>query len=216
MDYIEDINNVEALKTLTNLNVHLVMTSIPNDPDQVPALMESFRKDPELIYNPYEINNDTLRDFHTAVATHNFKDTNAIAYITVDTRRLRTKEEIAGMVTSLSEYFNNTDGYIVRGVWCKHVNDEFVQYCKSIGVDITAEGYDPFLTDEMVNVSGVMSTSGDVGTKAYPSSLVDQLKKKMDTEGTYSVMDVLTGEPVYIKPVKKLVKDELTGTLMYI
>ena len=203
MEYIEDINNVEALKTLTNLNVHLVMASIPNDPDQVPALMESFRKDPELIYNPYEINNDTLRDFHTAVATHNFKDTNAIAYITVDTRRLRTKEEIANMVRSFSDYFNNTDGYIVRSVWCKHVSTEFVQYCKSVGVDITAEGYDPFLTDEMVNVSGVMSTSGDVGTKAYPSSLVDQLKKKMDTEGTYSVMDALTGELTYIKPAKK-------------
>lgn len=200
MEYVEDINNVEDLKALTNLNVHLVMTSNPNDPEQVPALMESFRKDPELIYNPYEINNTTLRDFHTAVAIHNFKDTNAIAYITVDSRRLRTNEEIAAMVNGTEE---NTDGNIVRSIWCKHVNDEFVQYCKSIGVDITAEGYDPFITDEMVTVSGMMTASGDVGTKTYPSSLVDQIKKKMDTEGTYSVMDALTGELVYIKPAKK-------------
>lgn len=251
MEYIEDINNVEDLKALTNLNVHLVMASDPNDPDQVPALMESFRKDPELIYNPYEINNSILRDFHTAVAIHNFKDTNAIAYITVHTRRLRTNEEIANMVHSFGEYFNNTDAYIVRSVWCKHVNDKFVQHCKLNGIDITAEGFDPFITDE-TDIDGIkpntldddvnhaqadyksndsdssvlnsfpyiheepVSTDAQVSSRthsdmtnavvspnmssAFSSPSINQLKEKMDHEGTYSVTDALSGNA--LKPRK--------------
>lgn len=225
MEYIEDINNVEDLKALTNLNVHLVMASDPNDPDQVPALMESFRKDPELIYNPYKINNTTLRDFYTAVAIHDFKNTNAIAYITVHTRRLRTNEEIAAMVHDIGE---TTDGNIVRSVWCKHVNDKIVRFCKINGIDLTAEGYDPFITDTAKTVDGkeIENIIGDAGQLPEtqrsnesdgkePASLVDQLKEKMDTEGTYRV-DVLTGTPVLVKPEKKLVKDELTGEQMYI
>ena len=249
MEYIEDINNVEELKALTNLNVHLVMASNPNDPDQVPALMESFRKDPELIYNPYEINNATLRDFYTAVANHNFKDTNAIAYITVHTRRLRTNEEIAAMVNGIGE---NTDGAVVRSVWCKHVNDKFVRFCKINGIDLTAEGYDPFITDTIKTVDGkeikgIISDAGQIPetqrsdesdgsvlngfayihkepestdaqvssrthsdmtnavvspnmTSAFSSPSIDQLKEKMDQEGTYSVTDALSGNA--LKPRK--------------
>ena len=249
MEYIEDINNVEDLKALTNLNVHLVMASNPNDPDQVPALMESFRKDPELIYNPYEINNATLRDFYTAVANHNFKDTNAIAYITVHTRRLRTNEEIAAMVNGIGE---NTDGAVVRSVWCKHVNDKFVRFCKINGIDLTAEGYDPFITDTIKTVDGkeikgIISDAGQLPetqrsdesdgsvlngfeyihkepestdaqvsgrthsdmtnavvspnmTDAFSSPSINQLKEKMDHEGTYSVTDALSGNA--LKPRK--------------
>lgn len=249
MEYIEDINNVEDLKALTNLNVHLVMASDPNDPDQVPALMESFRKDPELIYNPYEINNATLRDFYTAVANHNFKDTNAIAYITVHTRRLRTNEEIAAMVHGICE---NTDGAVVRSVWCKHVNDKFVRFCKINGIDLTAEGYDPFITDTIKTVDGkeikgIISDAGQIPetqrsdesdgsvlngfayihkepestdaqvsscthsdmtnavvspnmTDAFSSPSINQLKEKMDHEGTYSVTDALAGNA--LKPRK--------------
>lgn len=249
MEYIEDINNVEDLKALTNLNVHLVMASNPNDPDQVPALMESFRKDPELIYNPYEINNSTLRDFYTAVANHNFKDTNAIAYITVHTRRLRTNEEIAAMVHGIGE---NTDGAVVRSVWCKHVNDKFVRFCKINGIDLTAEGYDPFITDTIKTVDGkeikgIISDAGQLPetqrsdesdgsvlngfayihkepestdaqvsscthsdmtnavvspnmTDAFSSPSINQLKEKMDHEGTYSVTDALSGNA--LKPRK--------------
>lgn len=249
MEYIEDINNVEDLKALTNLNVHLVMASDPNDPDQVPALMESFRKDPELIYNPYEINNATLRDFYTAVANHNFKDTNAIAYITVHTRRLRTNEEIAAMVNGIGE---NTDSNIVRSVWCKHVNDKIVHLCKTNGIDLTAEGYDPFITDTIKTVDGkeIKNIIGDAGqlpetqrsdesdgsvlngfayihkepestdaqvsscthsdmtnavvspnmTDAFSSPSINQLKEKMDHEGTYSVTDALSGNA--LKPRK--------------
>ena len=249
MEYIEDINNVEDLKALTNLNVHLVMASDPNDPDQVPALMESFRKDPELIYNPYEINNTTLRDFYTAVANHNFKDTNAIAYITVHTRRLRTNEEIAAMVHGIGE---NTDGAVVRSVWCKHVNDKFVRFCKINGIDLTAEGYDPFITDTIKTVDGkeikgIISDAGQIPetqrsddsdvsalsgfayihkepestdaqvssctnsdmtnavvspnmTDAFSSPSINQLKEKMDHEGTYSVTDALSGNA--LKPRK--------------
>ena len=249
MEYIEDINNVEDLKALTNLNVHLVMASDPNDPDQVPALMESFRKDPELIYNPYEINNATLRDFYTAVANHNFKDTNAIAYITVHTRRLRTNEEIAAMVHGIGE---NTDGAVVRSVWCKHVNDKFVRFCKINGIDLTAEGYDPFITDTIKTVDGkeikgIISDAGQIPetqrsdesdgsvlngfayihkepestdaqvsscthsdmtnavvspnmTDAFSSPSINQLKEKMDHEGTYSVTDALSGNA--LKPRK--------------
>ena len=249
MEYIEDINNVEELKALTNLNVHLVMASNPNDPDQVPALMESFRKDPELIYNPYEINNATLRDFYTAVANHNFKDTNAIAYITVHTRRLRTNEEIAAMVHGIGE---NTDGAVVRSVWCKHVNDKFVRFCKINGIDLTAEGYDPFITDTIKTVDGkeikgIISDAGQLPetqrsdesdgsvlngfayihkepestdaqvsscthsdmtnavvspnmTDAFSSPSINQLKEKMDHEGTYSVTDALSGNA--LKPRK--------------
>ena len=249
MEYIEDINNVEDLKALTNLNVHLVMASNPNDPDQVPALMESFRKDPELIYNPYEINNATLRDFYTAVANHNFKDTNAIAYITVHTRRLRTNEEIAAMVHGIGE---NTDGAVVRSVWCKHVNDKFVRFCKINGIDLTAEGYDPFITDTIKTVDGkeikgIISDAGQIPetqrsdesdgsvlngfayihkepestdaqvsscthsdmtnavvspnmTDAFSSPSINQLKEKMDHEGTYSVTDALSGNA--LKPRK--------------
>ena len=249
MEYIEDINNVEDLKALTNLNVHLVMASNPNDPDQVPALMESFRKDPELIYNPYEINNATLRDFYTAVANHNFKDTNAIAYITVHTRRLRTNEEIAAMVHGIGE---NTDGAVVRSVWCKHVNDKFVRFCKINGIDLTAEGYDPFITDTIKTVDGkeikgIISDAGQIPetqrsdesdgsvlngfayihkepestdaqvsscthsdmtnavvspnmTDAFSSPSINQLKEKMDHEGTYSVADAVYGNA--LKPRK--------------
>lgn len=249
MEYIEDINNVEDLKALTNLNVHLVMASNPNDPDQVPALMESFRKDPELIYNPYEINNATLRDFYTAVANHNFKDTNAIAYITVHTRRLRTNEEIDAMVHGIGE---NTDGAVVRSVWCKHVNDKFVRFCKINGIDLTAEGYDPFITDTIKTVDGkeikgIISDAGQLPetqrsdesdgsvlngfayihkepestdaqvssrthsdmtnavvspnmTDAFSSPSINQLKEKMDHEGTYSVTDALAGNA--LKPRK--------------
>lgn len=249
MEYIEDINNVEELKALTNLNVHLVMASNPNDPDQVPALMESFRKDPELIYNPYEINNTTLRDFYTAVANHNFKDTNAIAYITVHTRRLRTNEEIAAMAHGIGE---NTDGAVVRSVWCKHVNDKFVRFCKINGIDLTAEGYDPFITDTIKTVDGkeikgIISDDGQIPetqrfddsdvsalsgfayihkepestdaqvsscthsdmtnavvspnmTDAFSSPSINQLKEKMDHEGTYSVTDALSGNA--LKPRK--------------
>ena len=251
LEFIEDVNNVENLKKLTNLNVHLVMASIPNDPGQVPVLMESFRNDPGLIYNPYEINNATLRDFYTAVANHNFKDTNAIAYITVHTRRLRTNEEIANMVHSFGEYFNNTDAYIVRSVWCKHVNDKFVQHCKLNGIDITAEGFDPFITDE-TDIDGIkpntldddvnhaqadyksndsdssvlnsfpyiheepISTDAQVSSRthsdmtnavvspnmssAFSSPSINQMKEKLDHEGTYSVTDALSGNA--LKPRK--------------
>lgn len=252
MEYIEDINNVEDLKALTNLNVHLVMASNPNDPDQVPALMESFRKDPELIYNPYEINNTTLRDFYTAVANHNFKDTNAIAYITVHTRRLRTNEEIAQMVRGIGDHVTTTDSFLFREVWCKHVSDKFVQYCKENGIDLTAEGYDPFITDTIKTVDGkeikgIISDAGQLTetqrsdesdgsvlngfayihkepestdaqvssrtysdmtnavvspnmTDAFSSPSINQLKEKMDHEGTYSVTDALSGNA--LKPRK--------------
>ena len=202
-----------------------------------------------MIYNPYDINNTTLRDFYTAVANHNFKDTNAIAYITVHTRRLRTNEEIAAMVHGIGE---NTDGAVVRSVWCKHVNDKFVRFCKINGIDLTAEGYDPFITDTIKTVDGkeikgIISDAGQIPetqrsddsdvsalsgfayihkepestdaqvsscthsdmtnavvspnmTDAFSSPSINQLKEKMDHEGTYSVADALSGNA--LKPKK--------------
>ena len=266
-EFIQDIENIDKLKDLLKLPVHIVANSIPNDPEQVPALMVSFQKDKDLIYNPYPINKDTFCDFFMTVSKHDFKDTNAIAYITVNTRRLRTNEEIANMVHSFGEYFNNTDAYIVRSIWCKHVSNKFVQFCKTNGIDITAEGYDPFIADTYKTVDGkeVKSIIGEAGqlpetwrsedsdvsalsgftyvheepvstdaqvssrkhsdmtdavvspnkTSVSSSSSINQLKEKMDREGTYRV-DVLTGVPVRVKPEKKLVKDELTGVQMYI
>ena len=252
MECIKDIEHVEDLKTITKLKTHVIMSSIPNDPDKIPRLMEKFQKDRELIYYPYQLNKDTHCDFFTAVKQHNFQDTNAIAYITVCSRRLRTTEEIKALVESLSKSTSATNGYIVREIWCKHVSDKFVQYCKANGVDITAEGYDPFITNTFRTEDGkeIKSIIGDAGqipeawrsedpeisglnnfayihddpvsndaqvsthmqpdinnaivtphmTDAFSSPSINQLKEKMDNEGTYSVTDALSGNA--LKPRK--------------
>lgn len=252
MERIKDIEHVEDLKTITKLKTHVIMSSIPNDPDKIPRLMEKFQKDRELIYYPYQLNKDTHCDFFTAVKQHNFQDTNAIAYITVCSRRLRTTEEIKALVESLSKSASATNGCIVREIWCKHVSDKFVQYCKANGIDITAEGYDPFITNTFRTEDGkeIKSIIGDAGqipeawrsedpeisglnnfaymheepastdaqvsthmqpdinnaivtphmSDAFSSPSIDQLKEKMDNEGTYSVTDALSGKA--LKPRK--------------
>lgn len=252
MERIKDIEHVEDLKTITKLKTHVIMSSIPNDPDKIPRLMEKFQKDRELIYYPYQLNKDTHCDFFTAVKQHNFQDTNAIAYITVCSRRIRTTEEIKALVESLSKSTSATNGCIVREIWCKHVSDKFVQFCKTNGVDITAEGYDPFISDTFKTTCGkeIKSITGDVGqipeawrsedpeisalnnfayihedsvpndaqvsthmqpdinnaivtphmTDAFSSPSINQLKEKMDDEGTYSVTDALSGKA--LKPRK--------------
>lgn len=252
MECIKDIEHVEDLKTITKLKTHVIMSSIPNDPDKIPRLMEKFQKDRELIYYPYQLNKDTHCDFFTAVKQHNFQDTNAIAYITVGSRRLRTTEELTNLVRSLGTLESVTDGFLVREVWCKHVSDKFVQYCKVNGIDITAEGYDPFIANTFRTENGVETKSilGDANqlpetwrsedpkisplddvaymheepastdaqvsthtqpdinnaivtphmTDAFSSPSIDQLKEKMDNEGTYSVTDALSGKA--LKPRK--------------
>lgn len=230
MECIKDIEHVEDLKTITKLKTHVIMSSIPNDPDKIPRLMEKFQKDRELIYYPYQLNKDTHCDFFTAVKQHNFQDTNAIAYITVGSRRLRTTEELTNLVRSLGTLESVTDGFLVREVWCKHVSDKFVQYCKVNGIDITAEGYDPFIANTFRTENGVETKSilGDANqlpetwrsedpkispldddaymhkeptsTDAFSSSSINQLKEKMDNEGTYSVTDALSGNA--LKPRK--------------
>ena len=119
---------------------------------------------------------------------------------------------------------------MVREVWCKHASDKFVQYCKVNGIDITAEGYDPFIanTFRTENGVGIKSILGDANqlletwrsdnpkisplddvayihkeptsTDAFDSSSINQLKEKMDNEGTYSVTDALSGKA--LKPRK--------------
>lgn len=252
MEYINDVEHVEDLKTIINLKTHVIISSIPNDPDKIPRLMEKFQKDRELIYYPYQLNKDTHCDFFTAVKQHNFQDTNAIAYITVCSRRLRTTEEIKSLVESLSKSTSATNGCIVREIWCKHVSDKFVQFCKTNGIDITAEGYDPFISDTFKTACGkeIKSITGDVGqipeawrsedpeisalnnfayihedpvsndaqvsthtqpdinnaivtphmTDAFSSPSINQLKEKMNNEGTYSVADALSGKA--LKPRK--------------
>lgn len=230
MECIKDIEHVEDLKTITKLKTHVIMSSIPNDPDKIPRLMEKFQKDRELIYYPYQLNKDTHCDFFTAVKQHNFQDTNAIAYITVGSRRLRTTEELTNLVHSLGTLESVTDGFLVREVWCKHVSDKFVQYCKVNGIDITAEGYDPFIANTFRTENGVETKSilGDANqlpetwrsedpkisplddvaymheeptsTDAFSSPSINQLKEKMDNEGTYSVTDALSGNA--LKPRK--------------
>ena len=252
MECIKDIEHVEDLKTITKLKTHVIMSSIPNDPDKIPRLMEKFQKDRELIYYPYQLNKDTHCDFFTAVKQHNFQDTNAIAYITVGSRRLRTTEELTKLVQSLGTLKSATDGFLVREVWCKHVSDKFVQYCKVNGIDITAEGYDPFIANTFRTENGVETKSilgdaiqlpetwrsedpkisplDDVAyiheepastdahisthmqpdinnaivtphmTDAFSSPSINQLKEKMDNEGTYSVTDALSGKA--LKPRK--------------
>lgn len=230
MECIKDIEHVEDLKTITKLKTHVIMSSIPNDPDKIPRLMEKFQKDRELIYYPYQLNKDTHCDFFTAVKQHNFQDTNAIAYITVGSRRLRTTEELTNLVRSLGTLESVTDGFLVREVWCKHVSDKFVQYCKVNGIDITAEGYDPFIANTFRTENGVETKSilGDANqlpetwrsedpkispldddaymykeptsTDAFSSPSINQLKEKMDNEGTYSVTDALSGKA--LKPRK--------------
>nr|DAP53967.1 MAG TPA: large terminase [Caudoviricetes sp.] len=230
MECIKDIEHVEDLKTITKLKTHVIMSSIPNDPDKIPRLMEKFQKDRELIYYPYQLNKDTHCDFFTAVKQHNFQDTNAIAYITVGSRRLRTTEELTKLVQSLGTLKSVTDGFLVREVWCKHVSDKFVQYCKVNGIDITAEGYDPFIantfrTENRVEIKSILGDANQLpetwrsddpkisplddvaymheepaSTDAFDSSSINQLKEKMDNEGTYSVTDALSGNA--LKPRK--------------
>lgn len=251
-EFIQDIENTDVLKELLKLPVHIVANTIPNDPENIPNLMKAFQKDRECIYYPYQLNKDTHCDFFTAVKQHNFQDTNAIAYITVCSRRLRTTEEIKALVESLSESTSATNGCIVREIWCKHVSDKFVQFCKTNGVDITAEGYDPFIANTFRTEDGkeIKSITGDVGqipeawrsedpeisglnnfayihedpasnnaqvsvhmqpdinnaivtprmTHAFSAPPIDQLKEKMDDEGTYSVTDALSGKA--LKPRK--------------
>lgn len=229
-EYIQEIENTDVLKELLKLPVHIVANSIPNDPENIPNLMKAFQKDRECIYYPYQLNKDTHCDFFTSVKQHNFQDTNAIAYITVNTRRLRSNEEIANMVRSLGTLESVTDGFLVREVWCKHVSDKFVQYCKVSGIDITAEGYDPFIANTFRTENGVETKSilGDANqlpeswrfddpkisplddvaymheeptsTGAFNSPSINQLKEKMDNEGTYSVADALSGKT--LKPRK--------------
>lgn len=229
-EFIQDIENTDVLKELLKLPVHIVANSIPNDPENIPNLMKAFQKDRECIYYPYQLNKDTHCDFFTSVKQHNFQDTNAIAYITVNTRRLRSNEEIANTVRSLGTLESVTDGFLVREVWCKHVSDKFVQYCKVNGIDITAEGYDPFIANTFRTENGVeiKSILGDANqlpetwrfddpkisplddvaymheepasTGAFKSPSINQLKEKMDNEGTYSVADALSGKT--LKPRK--------------
>ena len=229
-EFIQDIENTDELKELLKLPVHIVADSIPNDPENIPNLMKAFQKDRELIYYPYQLNKDTHCDFFTAVKQHNFQDTNAIAYITVGSKRLRTTEELTKLVQSLGTLKSVTDGFLVREVWCKHVSDKFVQYCKVNGIDITAEGYDPFIANTFRTENGVETKSifGDANqlpetwrsedpkisplddavymheeptsTDAFSSPSINQLKEKMDNEGTYSVTDALSGNA--LKPRK--------------
>lgn len=251
-EFIQDIENTDELKELLKLPVHIVADSIPNDPENIPNLMKAFQKDRELIYYPYQLNKDTHCDFFTAVKQHNFQDTNAIAYITVGSRRLRTTEELTNLVHSLGTLESVTDGFLVREVWCKHVSDKFVQFCKTNGIDITAEGYDPFIASTFRTEDGkeIKSIIGDAGqipeawrsedpeisglnnfayihedpvsndaqvsahmqpdinnaivtphmSDAFSSPSINQLKEKMDNEGTYSVTDALSGKT--LKPRK--------------
>lgn len=229
-EFIQDIENTDALKELLKLPVHIVANSIPNDPENIPNLMKAFQKDRECIYYPYQLNKDTHCDFFTSVKQHNFQDTNTIAYITVNTRRLRSNEEIANMVRSLGTLESVTDGFLVREVWCKHVSDKFVQYCKVNGIDITAEGYDPFIantfrTENRVEIKSILGDANQLpetwrsddpkisplddvvymheepaSTDAFDTSSINQLKEKMDNEGTYSVTDALSGNA--LKPRK--------------
>lgn len=245
-EMIHDIEHVEDLKELLKHPVHIVANSIPNDPDNIPELIKLFQKDRDVIYYPYQLNKDTHCDFFTAVKQHNFQDTNALAYITVCSRRLHTTEEIKVLVNSLSKNTSATDGCMVREIWCKHAGDKFVQYCKAEGVDITAEGYDPFIANTFkttLNGKEFKSIKGDAGqipetwrsedpeisslsgfayiheepasndaqvstrqtpdlnsaivtpntTHAFSAPPIKQLKEKMDTEGTYSVTDALSG-----------------------
>ena len=119
------------------------------------------------------------------------------------------------MVRSLGTLESVTDGFLVREVWCKHVSDKFVQYCKANGIDITAEGYDPFIANTFRTENGVeiKSILGDANqlpetwrseeptsTGAFNSPSINQLKEKMDNEGTYSVADALSGKT--LKPRK--------------
>lgn len=251
-EFIQDIEDTDELKELLKLPVHIVAVSILNDPENIPNLMKAFQKDRELIYYPYQLNKDTHCDFFTAVKQHNFQDTNAIAYITVGSRRLRTTEELTELVQSLGTLKSVTDGFLVREVWCKHASDKFVQYCKVNGIDITAEGYDPFIantfrTENGVEIKSILgdanqlsetwrfddpkisplddvaymheepaSTDAQVSTHmqpdinnaivtphmtdAFSSPSINQLKEKMDNEGTYSVTDALSGNA--LKPRK--------------
>lgn len=229
-EFIQDIENTDVLKELLKLPVHIVANSIPNDPENIPNLMKAFQKDRECIYYPYQLNKDTHCDFFTSVKQHNFQDTNAIAYITVNTRRLRSNEEIANMVRSLGTLESVTDGFLVREVWCKHVSDKFVQYCKVNGIDITAEGYDPFIantfrTENRVEIKSILGDANQLletwrsddpkisplddvvymheepaSTDAFDTSSINQLKEKMDNEGIYSVTDALSGNA--LKPRK--------------
>ena len=229
-ELIHDIENTDKLKELLSLPVHIVANSIPNDPKNIPNLMKVFQKDREVIVYPYQLNKETHCDFFTAVKHHNFQDTNAIAYITVWSKRLRTNEEIAQMVRGLGDHGGTTDSFLLREVWCKHVSKEFVQFCKTNGIDITAEGYDPFIANTFRTENGVKIKSilGDANqlpetwrsddpkisplddvaymheepasTDAFDSSSINQLKEKMDNEGTYSVTDALSGNA--LKPRK--------------
>jgi hypothetical protein len=229
-ELIHDIENTDKLKELLSLPVHIVANSIPNDPKNIPNLMKVFQKDREVIVYPYQLNKETHCDFFTAVKHHNFQDTNAIAYITVWSKRLRTNEEIAQMVRGLGDHGGTTDSFLLREVWCKHVSNEFVQFCKTNGIDITAEGYDPFIantfrTENGVKIKSILGDanqlpetwrSGDpkissldnsayiheepTSTGAFNSPSINQLKEKMDNEGTYSVADALSGKT--LKPRK--------------
>ena len=132
------------------------------------------------------------------------------------------------------------------------MSDKFVQFCKTNGIDITAEGYDPFIASTFRTEDGkeIKSIIGDAGqipeawrsedpeisglnnfayihedpvsndaqvsahmqpdinnaivtphmTDAFSSPSIDQLKEKMDNEGTYSVTDALSGNA--LKPRK--------------
>lgn len=192
MEFIEDLDDHFVKFMVFGLeNLQIVGNSTANNPGRVPTW--NFEIDPanpnHHFIRPYLVDEASGHDFFRVVrdrALSGATDASSIAgiinVIDVYSRRIITDEENP-IWRSVFEDSAWSYGAFLRDVYCLHVTDEMAKQIQEDGDEITESFHPSYYTY----------------IQSVPMNPVDQLKEKMDTEGTISVEDALAGEPLVAK-----------------
>lgn len=201
LEYIKDVDKYlgDPLHGFADFleTVEFIASSTPNDPKRVPMLNKALDYQNH-ISRVYDIDVPHGQDFFKAIRDHALTtNKKVINYIEIPPQSIFADYKIEEGIKSLTGRSLNDDSVIVyREIFTKHMTQSMVDEALANHIDITSESYRPFYhapecPDVILN-----------GVKKVDLSCenpVEQLKEKMDTEGTISVADVLAGEPLTSK-----------------
>lgn len=191
LEFIKDIDtNYAMLFSLAWEDMQIVGNSSVNDPDHL-INWNYFIDVADLgrqCVRPYYVDEASGHDFFRVVRDHALSDKSdpanrkLINIIDVYPKRIITNEDHPIWKT---DYKTSAEWYgrFLRDIYCLHVTDLMAKDILEDGDELT-ESFHPSYIEYI---------------KSLPVDPVNQLKEKMDAEGTISVEDALAGEPLVAK-----------------
>ena len=191
LEYIKDVDKylgnprdgfADFLET-----VQFIASSTPNDPERVPMLNKALDYQNH-IARVYDIDVPHGQDFFKAIREHALStNKKVINYIEIPPQRIFADYIIEETIKSLAGRGSMINAIIYREIFTKHMTQSMVDEALANHVDIRSESYRPFYH------------APECSDDQPCENPVDQLKEKMDAEGTISVADALAGEPLTAK-----------------